>query len=80
MPFCSMIRRKKSRRLKKAIGKTGVKSPAAPLGSGYNLHKVAGGSPKLCFTASNFRLRAGRPAIRRFKSASLIRNVGLTDL
>ena len=29
--------------------------PAVPLGFGYNLHKIAGGSPKLCFSASNVR-------------------------
>ena len=45
------------------------KTPPMPCRPNYNLHMKAGGSPKSCFTASNFR--------RRFKSASLIRDVGL---
>ena len=53
------------------------KTPPMPCRPNYNLHKEAGGSPKLCFAASNFRGEPGRPAIRRFKSASLIRDVGL---
>ena len=32
--------------------------PAVPLGFGYNLHKIAGGSPKLCFSASNVHHRS----------------------
>ena len=47
-----------------------------PCRPNYNLHDRAGGSPKFCFAASNFRV-SGRPAIRRLKSASLIRDVGL---
>ena len=53
------------------------KTPPMPCRPNYNLHMKAGGSPKFCFTASNFRTKFGRPAIRRFKSASLIRDVGL---
>jgi len=48
-----------------------------PCRPNYNLHKRAGGSPKFCFAASNVRFLAGRPAIRRLISASLIRDVGL---
>ena len=48
-----------------------------PCRPNYNLHERAGGSPKLCFAASNVRHGVGRPAIRRFKSASLMRDVGL---
>jgi len=51
--------------------------PQMPCRPNYNLHVKAGGSPKFCFAASNVRRNAGRPAIRRFKSASLIRDVGL---
>ena len=35
------------------------KYPAVPLGFDYNLHKKAGGSPKLCFSASNVRPEPG---------------------
>ena len=52
-------------------------APQMPCRPNYNLHEKAGGSPKFCFAASNIRFLAGRPAIRRIKSASLIRNVGL---
>ena len=52
--------------------------PLVPCRPSYNLHEWAGGSPKFCFAASNIRPRkAGRPAIRRLKSASLIDDVGL---
>ena len=52
-------------------------TPQMPCRPNYNLHKRAGGSPKFCFAASNVRFLAGRPAIRRLISASLIRDVGL---
>ena len=51
--------------------------PLMPCRPNDNLHDRAGGLPKFCFAASNVRPEAGRPAIRRFKSASLISDVGL---
>ena len=51
-------------------------TPRMPCRLNSNLHIRAGGSPKFCFAASNFRPWAGRPAIRRLNSASLIRDVG----
>ena len=74
--FRDKIRRKRCRQ--DVCGARG-KTPPMPCRPNYNLHIKAGGSPKLCFAASNFRTRFGRPAIRRFKSASLIRDVGLMD-
>ena len=57
LPGRNILKKKKPD--EKSSGKCRSKYPAVPLGFDYNLHKKAGGSPKLCFSASNVRPEPG---------------------